>query len=1059
MKIPEICQDKSARRRLIRAHTNAEGESDLNGIDYVEVDQTQHVLTLFFLGKAPENVRRRNVKIEGGTRIRDIRVVKIRLCKIDDPERDDCLKVFVDKPGDFSTYTLKLVNAYGGKPSDEPFDGFDPRYAQIELSFKANCPTDLDCQAQSLCAPESLPEPEINYLAKDYATFRQLMLDRLALIMPEWKERHVPDIGIALVEVLAYTGDYLSYYQDAVGTEAYLDTARRRISVSRHARLVDYRLHEGSSARVWVCVEVDADLTDIKPQDIYFVTGVGSLLPPGQPGSAQNRSVLDAEELKGVPVSRYEVFEPLVQDSRPLSFYAAHNRLSFYTWQDTECCLPVGATSATLLYDWREPEREESPDETGKEDYTQGQQQSDSPRSEYGELERKRRPRGHEQSPSPGGVPSDQTGEEKRRLLLKPGDVLIFQEVLGPDTGAAADADPSHRHAVRLTRVEPDVDPLTGDALVNIEWAKADALPFSLCLSSLGRAPDCEPLRDVSVAFGNVALCDHGRRVRSDKWTVPAGDEDEAGCYGPHEPRETTLRAAYFRPVLDKSPLTHGAPLRQTRTIARLQARALAEMLKLVRARIIELLKQTRRREPLSGAQLDELKQLFGARALTEVGLITHGKRRGHAPGVEEQAAALERLLARADKFLEKKRRRLAVLRRRALAGYVLTELEHQELSEMFGQSLIDALGLRSDLMLGPASLALEPDPREAVPAIVVYELPQEVKEESKAGASAPEDELDNALQWTPVPSLMGSQGGDRNFVAEVDDEGFAHLRFGDSDLGRAPAPGAVLQAEYRVGQGRAGNVGAEAIAHLVFKRNRVVNAEVRSVHNPLPARGGSEPESTGEAKLYAPTAFRKILQRAITADDYASLAASGNSGSVQQAAASLSWTGSWYEMQVAVDPLGTEEADAQLLEEVSDSLALVRRMGQDVSVRQAHYVPLDIELSVCVRPEYLRGHVKAALQDLFSNRRLPNGQLGLFHPDNLTFGDDIYMSKLVAAAQSVSGVESVTVTRLERLYEGPRQEIEEGVLRLSPLEVARVSSDPSFPERGRLQLNMRGGR
>ena len=120
MKTSENCLDRTERRRLIRAHTNLEGESDLNGIDYLEVDERQRVLTVFFLGKAPEGIRRRNIRIEGGTRIRGIQVEKIRLCRIDDPERDDCMKVFVDRYGDFSTYTLKLVNAYGGVASDEP---------------------------------------------------------------------------------------------------------------------------------------------------------------------------------------------------------------------------------------------------------------------------------------------------------------------------------------------------------------------------------------------------------------------------------------------------------------------------------------------------------------------------------------------------------------------------------------------------------------------------------------------------------------------------------------------------------------------------------------------------------------------------------------------------------------------------------------------------------------------------------------------------------------------------------------------------------------------------
>ena len=58
-----------------------------------------------------------------------------------------------------------------------------------------------------------------------------------------------PDLGTALVELLAYAADHLSYQQDAVANEAYLETARRRVSVRRHARLVDYRMHDGASAR------------------------------------------------------------------------------------------------------------------------------------------------------------------------------------------------------------------------------------------------------------------------------------------------------------------------------------------------------------------------------------------------------------------------------------------------------------------------------------------------------------------------------------------------------------------------------------------------------------------------------------------------------------------------------------------------------------------------------------------------------------------------------------------------------------------------------------------
>jgi hypothetical protein len=231
-------------------------------------------------------------------------VTGIEILRADDPELDDQLIVKVDKPGDYSTYTLCLVALdEAGRPTDEPFPGFDPGYFCLDFSFKAGCPSDLDCKIPDVCPPEPGEQPEITYLAKDYASFRQLIHDRLSLLMPDWQERHVPDIGIALVELLAYTGDYLSYYQDAVATEAYLDTARQRISVRRHARLVDYQMHEGCNARVLLCLRTNTDMP-LDLSDSYFITPFDDIHPP-------SGSPLKHEDLNGVPPSRYEVFEPM----------------------------------------------------------------------------------------------------------------------------------------------------------------------------------------------------------------------------------------------------------------------------------------------------------------------------------------------------------------------------------------------------------------------------------------------------------------------------------------------------------------------------------------------------------------------------------------------------------------------------------------------------------------------------------------------------------------------------------------------------------------------------
>lgn len=1034
----EICQDQKDRRQRIRDIAHRAESNEPNGIDYVEVDETQLVITVYFLNKAPLNIEPANVRITGGVRIRDIKVEDIRFCRMDDPDRDDCMRVFVDKFGDFSPYTLRLVNAPGGISGQSPLTGFDPRYEQIEFSFKANCPSDLDCLPPDTCYQAPPPEPEISYLAKDYSTFRQLIFDRLALTMPKWKESHVPDIGVAIVELLAYVGDYLSYYQDAVATEAYLDTARERISVRRHALLVDYQMHEGCNARTWVCLQTDQDAALENPEDVYFITGTGT--------SHGGDAMLQHTDLRDVPREKYEVFEPLLprRISNTILLYAAHNSIEFYTWRDQECCLPPGTTSATLKDSWKAPAHSAEP---VKQDDGYG---------EYQNTTKKKVRRGPDYETELSDDYELAQPPRERALKLKPGDVLIFEEALGPKTGVKADADRSRRHAVCLKRVEEGVDQLYDQPVVHIEWAPEDALPFTLCLSSIGPAPQCLPLKNVSVARGNVLLVDHGWRQESENFTLPDPTELPAGCVTAFEPGETILQTRTFPAPLKYNPITYRVPYPLPADIARAQLQFLSGFMKKVRLHFEQVWKQLVAGEPLSANQLKELEVVFGRQLLVKLGLIAAGTKEKHDADPKRQAEVVAKLLGRLGEFLFKKAKRLKVLRNRVLSGYVLTKDEEDEIREMFGEELAGDLGFLTRQILGAASGALRQQPAEALPCIDVFQtdidpLAHELKDEKKPQA-------DPRPQWIPQHNLLASDDLDRHFVAEIDNYGRAHLRFGNGELGRGPEPGSTLQAIYRIGNGSSGNVGAESISYIVFRRKGSIAASLR-VRNPLPAQGGIEPEPLAEVKMFAPGGFRKELKRAITEDDYARLAELAGVNKVQRAAGNLRWAGSWYEMQTAIDPLGVEETEPQLHDDLLSSLHRVRRMGHDVVVANARYVPLNIALQVCVLPAYLRGHVKAALTEVFSNRVLPNGTRGFFHPDNLSFGQGVYLSRLVAAAQAVEGVESVRVTRLQRLFEGPKGELDKGLLPLGPLEVARNDNDPNFPEHGFFVLEVAGGR
>jgi hypothetical protein len=132
---------------------------------------------------------------------------------------------------------------------------------------------------------------------------------------------------------------------------------------------------------------------------------------------------------------------------------------------------------------------------------------------------------------------------------------------------------------------------------------------------------------------------------------------------------------------------------------------------------------------------------------------------------------------------------------------------------------------------------------------------------------------------------------------------------------------------------------------------------------------------------------------------------------------------------------------------------------GHDLEVNSPQYVALEIAMFVCVKPDYFRSDVRAALLDVFSSRTFPDGRKGIFQPDFFTFGETVYLSALYAAAQAVQGVASVEITTFERQGLPETSGLTNGFLAMNRLEIARLENDPNFPERGIFRLDLGGGR
>ena len=81
---------------------------------------------------------------------------------------------------------------------------------------------------------EEISKYKIQYLAKEFADFRAVMMEFLRANMSEWTKNEETDLDTMLLELLAQAADELSYYQDLIASEAYLETARKRKGRAKH---------------------------------------------------------------------------------------------------------------------------------------------------------------------------------------------------------------------------------------------------------------------------------------------------------------------------------------------------------------------------------------------------------------------------------------------------------------------------------------------------------------------------------------------------------------------------------------------------------------------------------------------------------------------------------------------------------------------------------------------------------------------------------------------------------------------------------------------------------
>jgi hypothetical protein len=358
------------------------------------------------------------------------------------------VRIIVSPIGDYSTYTL------GVSASAVPASLFDPLFSEIRFKFRPGC-------FNNNCAPEwdpALPpfdEPVIDYLAKDYNSFRQTMITAMSQRVPEWEATSEADLDMVIAELFSVAADELSDYQDRVMNEAYLASSRKRVSIARHSRLMDYHIHQGSQASTWLALEIGHDGAGQKSFELKPGLHVWT-------GATEEKSTVDF-------LSKYESTQVVHQ-------YL--NSMMLYSWpstsgSDTITTLKAGSTRADLkLYQRLYPGDSLAPIEI-----------------------------------------TTQAAADEIRDLIRTGRVrqLLIQEHLNPKTGFRPGRNPAKRQLVRLipSGAESVLDPITNEWMVRVRWDKRDALQQDYCFHV-----DC-PANEPGLAQGEVEFVSlfHGNLI------------------------------------------------------------------------------------------------------------------------------------------------------------------------------------------------------------------------------------------------------------------------------------------------------------------------------------------------------------------------------------------------------------------------------------------------------------------------------------------------------------------------------------------------------------------
>lgn len=256
-----------------------------------------------------------------------------------------------------------------------------------------------------------------------------------------------------------------------------------------------------------------------------------------------------------------------------------------------------------------------------------------------------------------------------------------------------------------------------------------------------------------------------------------------------------------------------------------------------------------------------------------------------------------------------------------------------------------------------------------------------------------------NDILWKEVASLYGKKSNDQVYITRQNDAGQTTVIFGDGITGaRLPSGQQNIKASYRRGIGTEALLKAHQLSQLLTRP-----LGVKAVTNPLPASGAQDRERLADARRNANLTVLTI-DRIVSLQDYEDFARAFAGISKAMAIWMHAKRKRYVHLTIAGYQGASVPLDSPLYKNLCKAIQNAGIPDVAIHIANAEYKRFNLTASIQVHPDYLpdkvRSTVDQQLRDHFSFSRRQ-------------FGQPVALSEVISVMQEVAGVVAVDVDAL----------------------------------------------